>query len=167
MRKAASIFLRACERRRDLDSLIYWLKNPEVNQFLNEEPGMVRYLSRLADTVPEPMLSFHLNTMGRFYMICLEDRTGIGFVKLAETVCPGSLEIVYAIGEDTLWGFGYGEAAVRRAVRLAFEELGARKILAKIDVNNERSRRLAFACGFREEKTAGMYIQCAATAARI
>lgn len=158
MRKAASIFLRACERRRDLDSLIYWLKNPEVNQFLNEEPGMVRYLSRLADTVPEPMLSFHLNTMGRFYMICLEDRTGIGFVKLAETACPGTLEIVYAIGEDTLWGFGYGEAAVRRAVRLAFEELGARKILAKIDAQNERSRRLAFACGFREEKAVGKYV---------
>lgn len=54
MRKAASIFLRACERRRDLDSLIYWLKNPEVTRFLNEEPGGVHYLSRLADTVPEP-----------------------------------------------------------------------------------------------------------------
>lgn len=51
MRKAASIFLRACERRRDLDSLIYWLKNPEVTRFLNEEPGVVHYLSRLADTV--------------------------------------------------------------------------------------------------------------------
>ena len=59
MRKAASIFLRACERRRDLDSLIYWLKNPEVTRFLNEEPGVAHYLSRLADTMPEPMLSSH------------------------------------------------------------------------------------------------------------
>ena len=167
MRKAASIFLRACERRRDLDSLIYWLKNPEVTRFLNEEPGVVHYLSRLADTVPEPMLSFHLNAMGRFYMICLEDGTGIGFAKLAETAHPGTLEIVYAIGEDTLWGFGYGEAAVRQAVRLAFEELGARKILAKIDAKNERSRRLAFACGFREEKVSKMYIQCAVNAAHV
>lgn len=165
MRKAASIFLRACERRRDLDSLIYWLKNPEVTRFLNEEPGVVHYLSRLADTAPEPMLSFHLNVMGRFYMICLEDGTAVGFVKLAETAHPGILEIVYAIGEDTLWGFGYGEAAIRQTLHLAFEELGIQKIIAKIDPRNERSRRLAFACGFREEQARGKYMQYAASIA--
>lgn len=85
MRKAASIFLRACERRRDLDNMIYWLKNPEVTRFLNEDAGVISYLSRLADTVPEPMLTFHLNAMGRFFMICLEDGTAVGFVKLAKT----------------------------------------------------------------------------------
>ena len=165
MRKAASIFLRACERRKDLDDLIYWLKNPEVTRFLNEDPGVVRYLSRLADTVPEPMLPFHLNAMGRFFMICLENGTAVGFVKLAKTADANTYEIVYAIGEDTLWGFGYGEAAIRQALRLAFGELGIRKVIAKINPQNERSRRLAFACGFREEKEQGKYLQYAVSTA--
>ena len=164
MRKAASIFLRACTERRDLDNLVYWLKNPEVTRYLNEESGVVPYLSRLADTVPEPMLSFHMNALGRFFMVCLEDGRSIGFVKLANTSEKGTYEIVYAIGEDTLWGFGYGEAAIRQALKLAFEEQAAKKVIAKIDFYNERSRRLAFACGFREEKTLGKYLQYAITA---
>ena len=165
MKKAASIFLRACERRKDMDNLIYWLKNPEVTRFLNEDAGVISYLSRLADTVPEPMLTFHLNAMGRFFMICLEDGTSVGFVKLAKTADADTYEIVYAIGEDTLWGFGYGEAAIRQTLHLAFEELGIQKIIAKIDPRNERSRRLAFACGFREEQAQGKYMQYAASIA--
>lgn len=163
MRKAASIFLRACTERRDLDNLVYWLKNPEVTRFLNEEPGAVDYLSRLADTVPEPMISFHMNALGRFFMICLEDGRSIGFVKLAQTSEKGTYEIVYAIGEDTLWGFGYGEAAIRQALKLAFEEQKAQKVIAKINPYNERSRRLAVACGFREEKTLEKYLRYAIT----
>lgn len=164
MRKAASIFLRACTKRTDLDNLVYWLKNPEVTRFLNEAPGVVPYLSRLADTVPEPMLSFHMNALGRFFMICLEDGRSIGFVKLAKTPEKGTYEIVYAIGEDTLWGFGYGEAAIYQALKLAFEEQEAQKVIAKINPLNERSRRLAFACGFREEKALGNNLQYAVTA---
>lgn len=163
MRKAASIFLRACTKREDLDNLIYWLKNPEVTRFLNEESGAVPYLSRLADTVPEPMLSFHMNALGRFFMVCLENGRSVGFVKLAQTPEKGTYEIVYAIGEDTLWGFGYGEAAIRQALKLAFEEQEAQKVIAKISPLNERSRRLAFACGFREEKALGKYLQYAVT----
>lgn len=167
MRKAASIFLRACERRKDVDDLIYWLKNPEVTRFLNKDAGVISYLSRLADTVPEPVLTFHLNAMGRFFMICLGDGTAVGFVKLAKTTDADTYEIVYAIGEDTLWGFGYGEAAIRQALHLAFEGLGIQKVIAKINPQNERSRRLAFACGFREERVEGKYLQYAAIAAAI
>lgn len=167
MRKAASIFLRACERRKDVDDLIYWLKNPEVTRFLNEDAGVISYLSRLADTVPEPMLTFHLNAMGRFFMICLEDGTAVGFVRLAQTAEPHTYEIVYAIGEDTLWGFGYGEAAIRQVLQMAFKELGIQKVIAKINPQNERSCRLALACGFRKERKQGKYLQYAVSAAAI
>lgn len=64
-------------------------------------------------------------------------------------------EIVYAVGEDTLWRQGYGEAAIDKAPRIAFSKLGAHSVIAKINPANKRSRRLAAACGFRNVGTSG------------
>lgn len=71
------------------------------------------------------------------------------------TAVANIYEIVYAIGEDTLWGQGYGEAAIDKALRIAFSKLGAHSVIAKINPANERSRRLAAACGFRNVGTSG------------
>lgn len=84
-----------------------WLEKPQITRYLNEHASVVYDLTRLADTVPEPMLGFHLNRQGRFFIICCTEGDAIGFVKLARTAIPGEYEIVYAIGEDALWGFGY------------------------------------------------------------
>ena len=71
------------------------------------------------------------------------------------TAVANIYEIVYAIGEDTLWGQGYGEAAIDKALRIAFSKLGTHSVIAKINPANERSRRLAAACGFRNVGTSG------------
>lgn len=63
--------------------------------------------------------------------------------------------MVYAIGEDSLWGLGYGENAMAKAMGFAFAELGAASLIAKIAPENIRSRRLAAACGFREAGRSG------------
>ena len=73
------------------------------------------------------------------------------------TAVANIYEIVYAIGEDTLWGQGYGEAAIDKALRIAFSKLGAHSVIAKINPANERSRRLAAACGFRNVGTSGFH----------
>ena len=62
----------------------------------------------------------------------------IGFVKLKQQE-PGSWEIVFAIGERTLWGNGYGSQAVRAAQARVFLEWRARKLRAKIYHGNIRS----------------------------
>ena len=157
MKKAASVFLRGNLCKQDLMHLSRWLQNPQITCYLNEQVSAVYDLYRLADTVPEPMLGFHLNRYGHFFMICgagAEAHT-IGFVKLAHTASAGEYEIVYAIGEDTLWGQGYGEAAIDKALRIAFSKLGAHSVIAKINPANERSRRLAAACGFRNVGASG------------
>ena len=148
MRKAASVFLRSEVRRNDVNNLIYWLKNPAVTRFLNEERDISASLEALADRVPEPMLGYHLNRFGRFLLICTPEDGSIGFVKLSANRTSGSWEVVYAIGDDMLWGRGYGEAAIRQAVRWAARELNAVELTAKISPRNLRSARLACACGF-------------------
>lgn len=67
MKKAASVFLRADICRQDLELLAQWLGNPQVTRYLNEHKSAVYELSRLADTVPEPMLGYHLNRHGHFF----------------------------------------------------------------------------------------------------
>lgn len=102
MKKAASIFLRKNIDRQDMILLAQWLGNGQITRYLNEHRSSVYELSRLADTVPEPMLGYHLNRHGHFFMICPGDGQAIGFVKLARTAVAGEYEIVYAIGEESL-----------------------------------------------------------------
>ena len=61
---------------------------------------------------------------------------------------PGVYEIVYAIGEESLWGHGYGENAIRAALTMVFDSWRGREVVAKIYPENRRSIRLVTACGF-------------------
>lgn len=76
-------------------------------------------------------------------------------MKLARTAVAGEYEIVYAIGEESLWGQGYGKTAIGKALTFAFADLRAVSVIAKINPENTRSRRLAAACGFREVGPSG------------
>ena len=86
--------------------------------------------------------------MGHFSLICRGDES-IGFVKLRKLHERGVYEIVYAVGDETLWGRGYGESALRAALSMAFLERRAQSIIAKIHPENRRSVRTARACGFQ------------------
>ena len=98
--------------------------------------------------VPEPMLTYHFNRAGRFFMACTQEGETVGFVKLREQG-NGVHEMVYAIGDEMLWGRGYGTDAVRSALAAAFLEHRARKVIARIYPENRRSVRSVSRCGFR------------------
>lgn len=164
MKKAASIFLRADMEQRDVEMLIRWMENPNVTRFLNEDPRVVEELRQLLWTVPAPMLSFHFNRWGHFYLICRGPREPIGFVKLRPLGQPGGYEIVYAIGEESLWGHGYGESAIRAALAMVFGSWQGREVVAKIYPENHRSVRLVTACGFSRNGEGGPLHQYRITA---
>lgn len=153
MKKAASVFLCPNVYTSDVEHLIQWMKNPRVTQYLNELPGTADSLERLLWNVPEPMLHYHFNRQGHFYFIRLENKEPIGFVTLHRQSSSNLYEIVYAIGDDTLWGHGFGEAALRAAIQTVFLHWRGRGIVAKIRPMNERSLRLAAACGFQCDAT--------------
>ncbi len=152
MKKAASIFLRANMGQADIYRLSDWMENREITRFLNEDADSPRALRRLVETTPEPMLAYRFNQRGRFFLVCDDEEDSIGFVRLSRQETPDCYEIVFAIGEEELWGTGYGTQAVRAAQYRAFFDFRARKLIAKIYHGNLRSKLTVQSCGFREEE---------------
>lgn len=152
MKKAASIFLRADMEPTDVRRLSRWMQNRAVTRYLNEDAHAADQLEELLASVPAPMLTYHFNQQGHFFLVCDTPERGIGFVKLKEQEGRGCYEIVFAIGEEELWGNGYGSQAVRAAQMQAFLNWRARKLTAKIYHENTRSIGTVRGCGFREER---------------
>ena len=112
MDKAASVFLRADIRPEDGSHLIRRLRNRNVTRYLNEDASAPEQLERLLRTTPPPLLTCRLNQHGRFFLICRNWGPPLGFVKLTPAG-RGVYEIVFAVGEQSLWGQGYGCGFVR------------------------------------------------------
>lgn len=148
MNEAASVFLRADIKRKDGYQLATWMRNWNVIRYLNEEKNISDELTLLMERTPEGMLSYHLNQIGRFFLISIRKGDSIGFIRLtprSDTCC----EIVYVIGEETLWGRGYGRRALELALEKAFFEMRKETVVARIDKSNIRSVRTATHCGMK------------------
>lgn len=89
---------------RDVELLSQWMENPIITRYLNEMPGVSDSLRDLAGKIPAPLLALRFNQEGRFFLVCEKDGEAIGFVKLRPLQSRGTHEIVYAIGEESLWG---------------------------------------------------------------
>lgn len=163
MKKAASIFLRAEIYPNDLEQLIRWMENPNVTRYLNEDSQVIDSLRRLRDTTPSTMLTYHFNQTGRFFLVCRSNGACIGFIKLRETIKQGHYEIVYAIGEESIWGHGYGQASIRAALSMVFFEWRAKQVTAKIYAENQRSVRSVRACGFTTDSPNGQLLHYSIT----
>lgn len=149
MLKAASIFLRSDFNRQDLEHVMDWLSNDHITQYLHEFPDTPTEIEELIERVPSYLWPYHLNRDGKFFLICREPEDSIGFVKCVGPA-NGAYEIVFAIGEERLWGNGYGAAAISRTVSHLFFEQRATAVIAKIYHKNERSKRAITRCGFSQ-----------------
>ncbi len=162
MRKAASVFLRAEIGQKDAVSLLGWLRNEDVTRFLNEDPAVCGELTALLERAPVELLACHLNSGGRFFLICTEEHGSIGFVRL-QNLPHGEYEIVFAVGREELWGHGYGSQAVSAALSRMFFEHRAEKLTAKIRRENSRSVNTVRGCGFRRSGESPEYLHYSIT----
>lgn len=79
---------------------------------------------------------------------CIEvDGAAVGAIGLRLTA-PATYELGYWLGEPW-WGRGFATEAARRAVRFAFEELGAENLTSGHYRDNSASGRVLEKCGFR------------------
>lgn len=147
MRKAPSIFLRKEIFPKGIDRMIVWMETPSVTEYMNEDSLVTHSLKQLVTTVPAPILTYRFNEYGRFFIICRDKNEPIGFIKFKQAD-KNVYEIVYAIGDESLWGRGYGKTAIKHALNEAFLFLRADKVVAKVDKRNTRSVRLINSCGF-------------------
>lgn len=161
MRK--SVCLRHEVNIKDIENLIAWLENGSVTKYLNERPDAARSLRELKSGADEGLFTCHLNRDGIFNLICERD-TGdsIGFIRL-QPLSSGEYEIVYAIGEEKLWGQGLGGMALDEALSRAFFDERAKSVVAHIHPDNKRSLGMMKRSGFREVKSGATSVSFALT----
>ena len=132
--------------RSDALKLMDWLEDECVTRHLSDSRHVARFIEQVIDRVQLPILTHLFNQGGRFFMAYDRDDVPVGFVRLvkAGTDC----EMVLVIGNRDNWGRKLGASAIREGMKLAFFDMRAEKLIAKIHADNERSLKAFERCGF-------------------
>lgn len=155
--RAQQVMLRQEVTRNDALVIKDWLNNHKVSRYLNESKHITNELSNIINRVNMYILTHLFNRDGRFYMICKENDHPIGFLKLVHQV--NEAEMVIVIGDEDIWGQGFGTASIEQGLQEAFFRLRKQRVNAKIKSDNLRSIRAFKKAGFNFEKDlAGMHI---------
>ena len=147
--RTARLVLRAF-RAVDLDPLLAFHSDAESVRYVPFPP---RDRETLAGVLVRKMTSTTLSSVDdRLELaVTLPDGTLIGDVLLAlRSVEHETLEVGY-IFSPRHGGHGYATEAVRALLDLAFGELGARRVIARVDDRNTASRALLERLGVRQE----------------
>ncbi len=125
-----------------------WLEEFKVTQYLNEGQNISKSIKQVIYRVKMPILTHLFNRNGSFFVITKRNEP-IGFLRL---VPNGDVsEIVVIIGDIKNWGKGFGCKAIYLGLKHAFFTLRHRKVIAKIHMENKRSKRVFKKVGFRKE----------------
>ncbi len=135
--------------RSDALTLMDWLEDESVTRHLSDSRHVSRFIEQVVDRVQLPVLTHLFNQGGRFFMACDRDDVPVGFVRLVKT--GPDCEMVLVIGRRDTWGRQLGSSAIRESMKLAFFEMRAEKLIAKIHPDNARSLRAFQRCGFLPE----------------
>lgn len=147
--------------------LMEWLEDERVTRYLSDSGSVSRFIAQAIDRTPMPILTHLFNQGGRFFMVYDRNDVPVGFVRLIKT--GSDCEIVLVIGDHDTWGRRLGASAIRQGLKLAFLDMRAKTVIARIHPDNTRSLRAFQRCGFLLERetptlralsmSAGRYLQ--------
>ncbi|MFH0780874.1 MAG: GNAT family N-acetyltransferase [Pseudomonadota bacterium] len=135
-------------RMRPSDALgeyVHWMNDPQVTRFLES-----RFHSYSSEDLEKYILSQRSNPAVLFLAI-EEIRSGrhIGNIKIGPRhEIHETAELGFLIGAKECWGKGYATEAIKLAVKLAFETLSVRKVVAGCYRNNVASEKAFIKNGF-------------------
>jgi regulator of nucleoside diphosphate kinase len=132
--------------RADALTLMDWLEDECVTRYLSDSRHVSRFIEQVVGRVQLPILTHLFNQGGRFFMACDRDDVPVGFVRLVKT--GRDCEMVLVIGNRDNWGRKLGASAIREGMKLAFFEMRADKLIAKIHADNVRSLKAFLRSGF-------------------
>ena len=148
-------------------TLMDWLEDERVTCYLSDSRDVSRTLEHAIDRTQLPILTHLFNRGGRFFMAYDRYDDPVGFVRLIKT--GSECEIVLAIGDSEKWGRNLGARTIREGMKMAFLDMRAKKLIAKIHPDNARSLKAFLRSGFKLESetptlksfsmTAGRYLQ--------
>lgn len=126
--------------------LMNWMEDERVTRYLSDSGSVSRFIAQAVDRAQMPILTHLFNQGGRFFMAYDRNDTPVGFVRLVKT--GAECEIVLVVGDHENWGQGLGGSAIREGLKLAFLDMRAEKVIARIHTNNMRSMKGFERCGF-------------------
>lgn len=147
--------------------LMDWLEDDRVTRYLSDSRSVSRFIEQAIDRTQMPILTHLFNQGGRFFMAYDRNDIPVGFVRLVKT--GPDYEIVLVIGDQDKWGRSFGTSSIREGLKLAFLDMRARNVIAKIHPDNTRSLKAFQRCGFVLQRetpalnwlslTSGRYLQ--------
>lgn len=148
-------------------TLMDWLEDERVTCYLSDSRHVSRSIEQAIDRTQLPILTHLFNQGGRFFMAYDRHDSPVGFVRLIKT--GSNCEIVLVIGDSSKWGRKLGARTIREGMKLAFLDMRAEKLIAKIHPDNTRSLNAFLSSGFQLESetptlksfsiTQGRYLQ--------
>jgi regulator of nucleoside diphosphate kinase len=129
--------------------LMDWLEDESVVRYLSDSRHVSRYIGQVVERVQLPVLTHLFNQGGRFFMAYDRHDAPVGFVRLART--GPDCEIVLVIGSRDNWGRKLGASTLREGMKIAFFDMRAEKLIARIHSDNTRSLNAFLRCGFLPE----------------
>lgn len=132
--------------RADALNLMDWLEDESVTRYLSDSRHVSRFIEEVIGRVQLPILTHLFNQGGRFFMAYDRHDVPVGFVRLVKTGLD--CEMVLVIGNRDNWGRKLGASTIREGMKLAFFEMRADKLIAKILPENARSLKAFEHCGF-------------------
>lgn len=127
-------------------TLMNWLEDERVTRYLSDSGNVSRFIAEAVDRAQMPILTHLFNRGGRFFMVYNRDDVPVGFVRLVKT--GPECEIVLIVGDHDNWGQRIGSSAIREGLKLAFLEMRAETVIAKIHPDNAGSLKAFERCGF-------------------
>lgn len=130
------------------DRYVSWLRDPEVNRYLE---------TRFSEQSLESVRSFvaSMSESPSSYLFAILDSTTsrhIGNVKLGPINAQHSFaDVSYFVGDRSAWGKGHGTAAVRLVTRFGFERVGLHRCQAGFYESHVATRRVLEKAGYSYE----------------
>ena len=127
-------------------TLMDWLEDEGVTRYLSDSRHVSRFIEQVIGRVQLPILTHLFNQGGRFFMAYDRHDVPVGFVRLVKA--GRDCEMVLVIGNRDNWGRKLGASAIREGMKLAFFDMRAEKLIAKIHPDNARSLKAFLRSGF-------------------
>lgn len=134
----------------DAEKIANWLEDWEVIKYLNEKQNVNESIRKIISRSNMPILTHVFNQNGSFFMITTPAKGPIGFLRLIPK--KNCTEMVIVIGERSEWGKGFGFKAILEGLKHAFFNWREDEVIAKINDNNERSKKVFKKVGFSKDK---------------
>lgn len=130
--------------------LMDWLEDERVTRYLSDSANVSRFIGEAVNRSQMPILTPMFNHGGRFFMVYDRNDVPVGFVRLVKS--GPDCEIVLIIGEHDNWGRRLGASAILEGLKIAFLEMRAKTVVARIHPENSRSLRAFQRLGFALER---------------